>query len=387
MANQLFYCIVVLTLCLPIRSMSQTDALQLHDIVGDVIDAHENEQYHFFGTISGFTAARLMPRGSRTLSFYMIRNFAARAQFFIFSMNEIPIEEIRARIAQRINLVQKDSSQFEQALFPVTESQWQEKSRNKKVTLRDGNQLLGTFSRAQSDTLTVMTHSGLAIPVPISLIANVSEEMSHVKGGKFYRSDPHDTRLLFAPTGRRLKAGRGYFADYYIFFPTLAFGLTEFFSIAGGMSIIPGVPLADQLYYFMPKVTIKASENVGIGGGLLYLPLPDDDESVSLAYGVTSFGKQEGALTLGLGVPMGNGSSNSPVFLLGGDVQVSNGAKLITENWIFTGEESVALLSGGVRFFGDRIAVDLAFLTSPEFFGEGGFPFLPWVDFAVVFGK
>jgi hypothetical protein len=305
----------------------------------------------------------------------------------MLSMDELALAEIHKRIAHRINLVQQDPTNSEQALFPIEGSQWLEKSFNKKMTLRDGNQLLGKLSRAQGDTLTIRTHSGLSIPVPIGLIANVSEELSHAEGGKFYRTDPHDTRLLFAPTGRRLKPGRGYFADYYIFFPTLAFGLTDFFSMAGGMSILPGVPIQNQLFYFMPKVTIKASENVGVGGGLLYLALPDENESVSLAYGVTSFGKHEGALTLGLGVPMGSGSSNSPVFLIGADVQVSNGAKLITENWIITADETVTILSGGVRFFGDRIAVDLAFLTSPDFFGEGGFPFLPWVDFAVVFGK
>ncbi|MBN1558672.1 hypothetical protein JW998_00380 [candidate division KSB1 bacterium] len=49
--------------------------------------------------------------------------------------------------------------------------------------------------------------------------------------------------------------------------------------------------------------------------------------------------------------------------------------------------EAFALVSGGVRFFGDRIAVDLAIVTSDQFRSEDGFPFLPWVDFPVLFGK
>ncbi|NUM78245.1 hypothetical protein HUU40_28120, partial [candidate division KSB1 bacterium] len=58
-------------------------------------------------------------------------------------------------------------------------------------------------------------------------------------------------------------------------------------------------------------------------------------------------------------------------------------------NWIFTGtDEPQVLFSGGVRFFGERLAVDLALFSSEEFFeADSGFPFVPWVDFSVFFGR
>ncbi len=68
------------------------------------------------------------------------------------------------------------------------------------------------------------------------------------------------------------------------------------------------------------------------------------------------------------------------------------GIQLLTENWWFVGgegeDQSFLLLSGGFRFTGERLAVDLAFATSPEFFEEGvDFPFIPYVAFSVNFGR
>jgi hypothetical protein len=44
--------------------------------------------------------------------------------------------------------------------------------------------------------------------------------------------DPNYSRLLFAPTGRPLKKGDGYFSDYEVLFPGLAVGLTDHVSQA-----------------------------------------------------------------------------------------------------------------------------------------------------------
>ena len=88
--------------------------------------------------------------------------------------------------------------------------------------------------------------------------------------------------------------------------------------------------------------------------------------------------------------------------MLGGEVQLSNSVKLLTENYLFPYEEHTYLydagtgtyeerwetryepvFSGGIRFFGQQLAADLALFTSPDLFGNGeGFPFIPWLGFA-----
>ncbi len=81
--------------------------------------------------------------------------------------------------------------------------------------------------------------------------------------------------------------------------------------------------------------------------------------------------------------------SDGVVIMAGGELQLSNSIKLITENYVGFGDGSTGGIgSGGVRFFGDQIAVDLA-LFRP--FGSGddwaGFPFVPYVGFAYNFGR
>src|SRR5687768_16544543 len=39
-----------------------------------------------------------------------------------------------------------------------------------------------------------------------------------------------DTRLFLAPTGRPLRGGEGYFSDHWIFFPGLAYGVSDNFT-------------------------------------------------------------------------------------------------------------------------------------------------------------
>jgi hypothetical protein len=216
-------------------------------------------------------------------------------------------------------------------------------------------------------------------------IVEVSDLQGEMRGGQLYRTDPNSTRLFLAPTGRGLKAGQGYFADYFLFFPTVAVGVTDFLALSGGVSLVPGAE--SQLAYFAPKLTFPISPQVGLSTGLLHLAIPEDTDDVTLGYAVGTFGNACNGLTLGAALPLNSNEDKNPVLLIGGEAQMSNSAKLITENWIFTGNTTTVLFSGGIRFFGEKLAVDIALIGSDELFEGQGFPFVPWVDFSVFFGK
>lgn len=117
--------------------------------------------------------------------------------------------------------------------------------------------------------------------------------------------------------------------------------------------------------------------------------IPEDVEDATLAYAVATFGSRRSAVTLGSGQPFTSDDTGKPVLLVGAEAQISNSIKLLTENWIFTGtDKPQVLFSSGVRFFSERLTVDLALFSSEEFFeADGGFPFVPWEDFSVFFGK
>jgi hypothetical protein len=160
--------------------------------------------------------------------------------------------------------------------------------------------------------------------------------------------------------------------------------------LGGGTSIVPG---ASQLFYIAPKLRLLHLENLDWSIGLLYTGIPEEGNS-TVAYTALSTGSPLGGITLGAAVPIFTDDNDLDVFafLFGAETQVSNRLKLISENWWFVGgegeDQSFLLLSGGFRFMGERLAVDLAFATSPEFFGQGvDFPFIPYVAFSVNFGR
>jgi hypothetical protein len=57
--------------------------------------------------------------------------------------------------------------------------------------------------------------------------------------------------------------------------------------------------------------------------------------------------------------------------MVGGEHRVTRGMKILTENYIFSGG---AILSGGVRWLGERFAADLAWTVETDGGSTVGFP-------------
>ncbi|MBN2367030.1 MAG: hypothetical protein JXL67_12745, partial [Calditrichaeota bacterium] len=202
--------------------------------------------------------------------------------------------------------------------------------------------------------------------------------------GKFLRYDPNRTRLFFAPTGRALRMGQGYFSVYQIFFPFVAVGVTDYLTLAGGLSLFPFAE--NQLLYLAPKITPLQMEKFDLSAGVLFIHLPGEDDAVGIVYGVSTYGTRKASLTLGLGFAYAGGDiADKPVFAIGGEYQTSGNTKIISENWIIP-DSDVQFLSFGWRFFGENLAADFG-LVYPAGSDSKGFPFIPWVGFAYNFGK
>ncbi|MBD3374825.1 hypothetical protein GF406_07320 [candidate division KSB1 bacterium] len=135
----------------------------------------------------------------------------------------------------------------------------------------------------------------------------------------------------------------------------------------------------------MPKLTYSASSQVGFATGFLYLAVPESEDDFNLGYAVITVGDTQKSITFGSGLPLSSNTDRNLVLMLGGEVQLSHRAKFISENWMITGEDVTAVFSGGIRFFGEKLAVDLALITFEEAL-ESPFPLMPWVDFSVFFG-
>jgi hypothetical protein len=250
-----------------------------------------------------------------------------------------------------------------------------------EIQLADGSVLFGRIEAVAGDGVTVVTEGGARVQLERSQIRSLRPARGRVRAGRVWLDDPAGTRLFFAPTGRSLAAGEGYFGVYELFFPFATYGVTDRITVAGGTPIVPGA--FGEIAYIAPKVTLIRGERTNIGAGVFAGFF--DGETAGIVYGVGTWGDRDNAVTAGAGLGFGGGElASKPLLMLGGEARSGRQSKLITENYFVPGEAS-ALISGGIRFFGERLSADA---------GIGGFIgadevgcCLPLVNFVYTFGR
>jgi hypothetical protein len=251
------------------------------------------------------------------------------------------------------------------------------------LTLRDGSILIGRVLEVTPGVVRFRSAAGES-SVPREAIVSVRiTAAGGAHGGEYWPEDPSRTRLFFAPTGRMLRKGEGYFSDAYVFFPSFQGGLSDRFTIGGGMSIIPAVGIDEQLYYLTPKVGILSGPRVNVAIGALVAGIGSlsDVGPVGIGYGVATFGGEDASVTTGAGFGFDRNSTSQALLMLGGSARVSRNIAFVSENYLYTGSGSTALFSGGIRFMGEKLAVDLAGFTT----GESEIPLVPYLAFIYRF--
>jgi hypothetical protein len=243
--------------------------------------------------------------------------------------------------------------------------------------------LIGRITEVGSSEIKMKTGLG-EISIEIIKISEIREVPSaSMKEGKYWFPDPNESRLIIGPSGRMLKRGKGYFSDVLIFFPQIAYGISDRFSIGGGMTIFPGIDMNKQFYFAQPKLGFNLSPNFDVAVSAMIFRIPEIDDvlpkTVGILFTSATIGSQDRSLTAGLGYGFVEDElADKPAVMLGGKTRVSRRMALVTENWIVPGADD-PLISYGVRFFGEDMAVDLAFFTILD--SDALFPGIPVVSF------
>lgn len=247
------------------------------------------------------------------------------------------------------------------------------------VTLRDGSTIYGRIVTVNVDTVVFQTGAG-SMQLAAGGIREIKEiPLSDMREGNYWFPNPNATRLFFAPSGQMLKKGEGYVSDYELFFPGIAYGLTDNISIGGGFSLIPAA-VEDQAYYFTPKVGFSPAEKVHLAAGVLFAGTRGGTGGVY--YAVGTLGDGNASVTLGGGYGFAGGEIESkPVGMLGAEKRVSKRIAIVTENYLLPVSRDNVLYSFGLRFMGEKITTDLALFNV----ANSGVIGLPWVDFVFRF--
>ncbi|TES92858.1 MAG: hypothetical protein E3J87_03895, partial [Candidatus Cloacimonadota bacterium] len=346
-------------------AQNQEKVIVISEKVGEVIDVEEREKFQLFVAFKGFKSAVFLqlPDGSYVA--------------------EITYEEDGEEKKTRLPQTEKSIESFRNYLENYSEHKAKlqggtiikgtlripDSSYIQILTTQDGSTLIGRIVEIGESEIQFESNLG-KIAIPISKIIEIKEiPVSSMKEGKYWFPNPNSTRLYFAPTGRSLKKGEGYFADYYLFFTMLAVGVTDNITLSGGMSILPTDNFVEHnIFFFTPKVGLIQRDNGALSVGALMVKLPSfedsDAASVGILYSIGTLGGPDRSITAGLGYGYVDWDlADKPMFMVGGESRVSRRVALVTENWMFPGVDQPLLISYGMRFFGKGLSVDLAFIN------------------------
>jgi hypothetical protein len=253
---------------------------------------------------------------------------------------------------------------------------------------RDGSLFVGRLVRATVDSVFFVSAGG-PITVPRSAVLELRQiGRGSMREGVYWAPNPNDTRLFFAPTGRTLAKGEAYFSDTWVFFLLFVGGVTDRLTLGGGFSVLPFEDFTENVFYITPKYGIVRQErfNLAVGALIGVAGVADFNAGPGgIVYGVATVGAPDASVTIGTGFVFAQSDiGEEPLIMLGGERRVARRVSLATENYFIPGE-STGLVSYGVRLFGERMSVDLAFGNPIGVDTEIRFPGWPYLAFAVKF--
>ena len=248
-----------------------------------------------------------------------------------------------------------------------------------ELVLRDGSRLFGSIERETETDIVFRTQSGAMVTARRIDVVSLRRVKGRIEEGEFLRTDLHRSRLFFAPTGRSLDKGQVSVGVFEFLAPFVQVGVTDRFSIGGGTPLVFGIDEDYRPFWLTPKFQVVRADRVQAAVGVLQV-LTTGGDTAGIAYGVSTFGNSDNALTVGGGMAYADDGGRGGIVMIGGEGRVRNNLKLITENYIWKGGDGI--LSGGVRFIGERLSADLG-LAFP--IGAGDFFAFPVVSFVYVF--
>ena len=263
------------------------------------------------------------------------------------------------------------------AFGPASAAAEEVKGPTYELRLRDGSRIYGAIERQNEEQIEFRTITGSLITARHADVLQLKEVRGRVVEGEFLPDDPNQTRLFFAPTGRSLPKGAVSFGTYEFIMPFVQVGVTDRFSIGGGTPLLFGFDESERPFWITPKFQVVNSGKVTAAVGSLHLLA--SGHMAGIGYGVVTVTEPAGSLSVGAGLAFEDGGGKSAVVMVGADRRVRRNLKLLTENYVFKGG---GLLSGGVRFIGDRLSADVG-LVAP--LGVEGFIVFPVANFAYFF--
>jgi hypothetical protein len=190
-------------------------------------------------------------------------------------------------------------------------------------------------------------------------------------------------RLMISPTAAPLGAGELVLSVHEFFFPALALGVTDRFSISGGFSLLPGG--GNGMFHFNPGYTTLRWENIDIACGFWYLK-KTGGSGTGFGYVNLTCTAGEGSVTFGAGWGLHRaGGSHGPLLMGGTSLRLSGETDMLSE-FIIPPNLDPALVAVGTRWGAENVSVEFGVMMPLRIRNPGGGPGkpLPWTSFSIV---
>ena len=282
------------------------------------------------------------------------------------------------------------------------------------VSLKDGSVLVGTLVSKSEAEIVLMTAVAGRLTISTSQIKSITVKEPEVPAVRSkWLPNTNPTRYFFAPSAFNLKKGEGYYQNAYVDINLVNYGLTDWFSIGGGLEVVGTFLFLSQgewmpIWALTPKVGFPVGKNVHIGGGFMggayksrFYESGDLKKSVfglGIPYAVFTYGNLDNNITLGFGLPMSTKQFitdkyiNPPILVLNGMYRVSQKVSIISENWFLTrdtGKDFIgfnSLFGYGIRLSGETMSFDFGFANN-SIIAKMLIIGVPYVDFVYRFSK
>lgn len=266
---------------------------------------------------------------------------------------------------------------------------------NDTITYRimtiDGNTHIGTIVKRDSSFCIFKTDLLGDIKIPTKHIKSMHAlDRAVIKNGTYWLENPQSTRYFWSPNGYGLKKGEGYYQNIWVMYSQVAVGVTDQFSIGGGLIplfIFDGAPTPVWITPKFSLPVVKDKFNLGLGG-LFGNVIGIDDGLFGIVYGTTTYGSRDQNLTIGVGWGYaGDEWADTPLINICGMIRTGPRGYIITENYYLdTGPDHLLLLSLGGRQIIKNVGLDYGAVI-PLHKELDAFIAIPWLGFTIPFGN
>jgi len=261
-----------------------------------------------------------------------------------------------------------------------------------RVITVDGNEFIGIILSQDTEKIHLSTALFGVLIINKSVIKDMKViDLVKLRAGKLWYDNPQSTRYFWQPNGYGLKRGEAYYQNVWVFVNQVSFGMSDNFSIGGGVVPLFLIAAGVSPVWVNPKLSIpvvKDKVNLAVGAlvGTL-LGEGGDHPNFGIVYGISTFGNRDNNFSIGVGYGYAGGEvSRRPVLSISGMLRTGPKGYLLTENYFFStvvGPEA-RLLFGGRRMI-KSAGIDFGLLMPVSSFGR--FIGIPWLGLTIPFGN